>query len=233
MGGVRWCGRGRLPVVDELERQAEVVALHQRDNRLQVILLLGGDAQLIALYLGPDALRRLVPDELGDLPGVVGGDSLLEADPEPVLLTGGLRVAGVEGLERDSSLDQLVLEHVEHGLRPLLAVGADVDGAVPGPCDGRAHAAEVEPGADLPGGLVQGVVNFLAVDPADDVERRLGGHRLLLSPPGGHRRSRGYCGPGVRRAQVVVPQASAETLCIVSTDPAADASVWRALTRLA
>ena len=96
-----------LPVVDELQRQAEVVALHQGDDRLQVILLLGRDAQFLALHLGPDAFRPLVSDELGDLPGVVGGDAFLEADPEPVLLARGLRVAGIEGLERDAALDQL------------------------------------------------------------------------------------------------------------------------------
>src|SRR5215470_10961856 len=182
-------------VVDELQGQAEVFALHQGDDRLQVILLLGRDAQLVALCLGPDSLRPLIPDELGDLPGVVGGDAFLEADPEPVLLAGEPRVAGIEGLERDPALDQLLLEHVEHRLGPLLAVGADVDGTVPGPGDGCAHAAEVEAGADLLGRLVEGVVDFLPIDAADDVERRLGGHRCSFSGPGTHRRSRGYCAP--------------------------------------
>src|SRR6266516_5774525 len=170
-----------LPVVEELQCQAEVVALHQGDDRLQVILLLGRDAQFLALHLGPDSLRPFVPDELGDLPGVVGGDALLEADPESVLLAGESRVAGIEGLERDAALDQLLLEHVEYRLGPLLAVGADVDGLVPGPGDGCAHAAEVEPGAYLLGGLVEGVVDFLPIDTADDVERRLGGHRCSFS----------------------------------------------------
>src|SRR5262252_3848471 len=52
---------------------------------------------------------------------------------------------------------------------------------VPGPGDGCAHAAEVEPGADLLGSLVEGVVDFLPIDAADDVERRLGGHRCSFS----------------------------------------------------
>src|SRR6266516_369642 len=222
-----------LPVVDELQRQAEVVALHQGDDRLQVILLLGRDAQFLALHLGPDAFRPLVPDELGDLPGVVGGDAFLEADPEPVLLAGGLRVAGIEGLERDPTLDQLLLEHVEHRLGSLLAVGADVDGVIPGPGDGRAHAAEVEPGADLLGGLVEGVVDFVAVDAADDVERRLGGHRLLLSSAGQSptvkRLLRSRRGP---RQGAALPAPTAAD-AILSTDPATEASVWRGLTRLA
>jgi hypothetical protein len=67
------------------------------------------------------------------------------------------------------SPDQLVLEDVEDSLGPLLAVGADLD-QLPGPGDGRPDPAEVEPIADLFGGLVQGVVNFLPIDPADDVE---------------------------------------------------------------
>ena len=40
----------------------------------------------------------------------------------------------------------------------------------PGPGDGRSHAAEVEPGADLLGCLVQRVVDFLTVDLRHDVE---------------------------------------------------------------
>src|SRR6266699_1225731 len=83
---VRDLGWPRSAVVDELQCQSEVFALHQGDDRLQVILLLGRDAQFLALHLGPDSLRPRVPDELGDLPGVVGGDAFLEADPEPVLL---------------------------------------------------------------------------------------------------------------------------------------------------
>src|SRR5206468_6014028 len=226
---VRGLGWPRSAVVDELQCQAVVFALHQGDGRLQVILLLGRDAQFLALHLGPDPLRPLVPDELGDLPGVVGGDAFLEADPEPVLLAGGRRVAGIEDLERDPALDQLLLEHVEYRLGPLLAVGADVDGVIPGPGDGRAHATEVEPGADLLGGLIESVVDFVAVDAADDVERRLGGHRLLLSPAGQSptvkRLLRSRRGP--RRG--APPPAPTAADAIVSTDPAAEASVWRGL----
>src|SRR5215831_14021231 len=155
--------------VDELQRQAELVAFHQGYHGLQVVLLLRGHAQLVALYLGADALGPLVPDQLGDLPRVILGDALLEADGEPELLTGGLRVAGVQRLERHAPPDQLVLEHVQDGLGPVLAVGADLDG-LPGPGDRGAHPTEVEPVADLLGGLVQRVVDLLPVDPADYVE---------------------------------------------------------------
>ena len=96
----------------------------------------------------------------------------LRADADPVLLAGQLRLAGVERLEGDPALDQLVLEHVEDGLGPLLAVGAGSRPLLAGPGDRRADAAEVEPGADLLGGLVQRVVDFLAVDLADRCRRR-------------------------------------------------------------
>src|SRR5215813_12733794 len=46
-----------LPVVGELQGDAEVLLLEHRDDRLQVVLLLGGDAELIALDLRLDALR--------------------------------------------------------------------------------------------------------------------------------------------------------------------------------
>ena len=58
-------------VVDELQGEVEFLALQQADHLLEVVLLLGRDAQLIALHLGADAFRELIPDDLRDLPGVV------------------------------------------------------------------------------------------------------------------------------------------------------------------
>ena len=156
-------------VVDELQGEVELLALQQRDDRLQIVLLLGRDAEFLALDLGPDSLRPLVPDDLGDLLGVVLGDALLEGHAHPVLLAGKLRVACVQGLERDAALDQFVLEDVQDRLGAFLAVGADVDGVLAGPGDRGADAAEVEPGADLLGRLVDRVVNFLAVELGHDV----------------------------------------------------------------
>ena len=48
----------------------------------------------------------------------------LSATRDLALLAGLPRLAGVERLERHAALDQLVLEHVEHGLHPVLGVGA-------------------------------------------------------------------------------------------------------------
>src|SRR6202035_510502 len=163
----------RLAVVGELKGEVELLALQQRDHGLQVVLLLGRDAQLLALDLGPDALRPLVPDDLRQLPGVVLVDALLEGDRHAVLLPGELGIGRVQRLQRYAALDQLVLEHVEDGHGALLAVGADVHGLLAGPGDGRAHAAEVEPGTYFLGRLVERVVNFLAVEFGHDVKGRL------------------------------------------------------------
>src|SRR5579859_1186564 len=158
-----------LAEVDELQREAEIVALDQGDHGLQVVFLLRRHAQFLALHLGADALGPLIPDQLGDLSRVILGDALLEADAETELLPGRLRVTGVQGLERHTPPDQLVLEDVEDGIGPVLAVRANLYGlARPG--DAGPDTTEVEPGTDLLGGLVQGVVHFLLVDSADDVE---------------------------------------------------------------
>jgi SAM-dependent methyltransferase len=120
--------RARLAVVDELQGYVEFLALEQGNDILELVLLLGRDSQLVTLHLGADALRALVPDELGDLPRVVLGDALLEADGDLVLLAGWLGLAGVENLERDRALDQLLLEDLKHGLGSGFAVGPDLHG---------------------------------------------------------------------------------------------------------
>src|SRR5580704_19000447 len=107
--------RPDLAVVDELDCDVEVLALQQGLDILELVLLLRRDAELVALDLGTDALRALIPDDLGDLPGVVLGDALLEPDVQAVLLARQLGLVSVQDLERDGALDQLVLEHVEHG----------------------------------------------------------------------------------------------------------------------
>src|SRR6185437_1932975 len=102
-----------------------------------------------------DALRTLVPDDLGDLLGVLLGDALLEGDRDAVLLAGHLGVGRVEVLQRNPALDELLLEHVKDGVGPLLAVGADLDAVLAGPGNRRPDATEIEAVADLLGGLVE------------------------------------------------------------------------------
>src|SRR6201992_2205588 len=170
-------------VVDKLQSEVEVLALEQGDDRLQVVLLLGRDPQLVPLDLRLDALGDFVPDDLARLLGVVLGDAFLEADGQPVLLARQLGLAGVQHLERDPALDQLVLEHVEDGVGPLLAVGPDLHPLLAGPADRRADVAEVAPLADLLARLVHGVVALLPVELGHDVERRVCWH---LTTPGRH-----------------------------------------------
>src|ERR1017187_6948227 len=171
-GPARW----RLPEVDELQREIEFLALDQGDHGLQVVLLLRGDAQFLALHLSAYAFGPLVPDDLADLLGVLLRDPLLEADGDPVLLAGELRLARVEGFQRHLAPDQLVLEYVEHRAGTFLAVRANLHGVIAGPADGRAHIAEIETGADLLGRLVERVVHLLTVDLADDVETAVRHH---------------------------------------------------------
>src|SRR5690606_33854219 len=205
-------GRGTgLPVVRELQRDVEVGALEQRDHGLQVVAGLARDPDLVARDLRLHGLGALVADDLGDLLRVLARQPLLEGRREPVLLAGrlGLLVARVERLEGDAPLDELGLEHVEdreHALRRV----RDHDDAVAAPRDRRADVAEVVALRDLLGGLVERVVDLLAVDLADDVERRVGHGWSSLGPGtgAGTHRSRARSGPGrearrARRAQAV------------------------------
>src|SRR3954470_18984884 len=132
-----------LPVVRELQRNVEVGLLEEADYRLQVVLLLRAHPQLVALDLSLHALGSLVPDALRDRASLVALDALLDRRRDPVRLAGRLRVAGVQRLERDPALDQLLLEDLERGLHPLLAVGLEADGLLAGPADRRVGAPEV------------------------------------------------------------------------------------------
>src|ERR671910_1886058 len=101
-------------VVDELEREVEVLLLEQGDDGLQVVLLLRRDTYLLALNLGLHTLGALVPDGLGDLLRLVLGEPVLERGTDLVEPAGRPRFTGVERLERNAALDQLLLEDVQH-----------------------------------------------------------------------------------------------------------------------
>ena len=89
-------GGVHLAEVHELQRHVEVAALEQRHGGLQVVAALGLHAQLVALDLRLDALRRLVADDLGDLLRVVLGDALLERRVDAVLLARRVRLTRVQ-----------------------------------------------------------------------------------------------------------------------------------------
>src|SRR4051812_24654197 len=161
-------------VVGELHGEVVVLAAHERLDGLEVVALLARHPQLVALDLGLDTLGALVADQLGDLLGVLGGDPLLERDRDLRLLARRARLTGIEDLEALLTLDQLVLEHVEHRVGAVVRRGADLDGVLALPLDGGAGALEVETGGDLSSCLTERVVDLLAVDLADDVERAVG-----------------------------------------------------------
>ena len=81
----------------------------------------------------------------------------------------GDRLTRLEALQRDAALDELGLEHVEHGLRAFLGARLDQDGLA-APLDRRAGALEVVALLDLFAGLLKRIVGLLVVDLADDVE---------------------------------------------------------------
>ena len=66
-------------IVRELERDAEVLVLQHRDDLLQIVAVLAGDAYLVFLDRGlhPDLA---VLDEAHDLLGALDRDALLERD---------------------------------------------------------------------------------------------------------------------------------------------------------
>src|SRR5690606_8253305 len=161
-------------VVRELDGEVEVGALHQCDDGLQVVARLARHAQLVALDLHLDALGALIADELAQLLGLLGADALPEGAVDLDVLAGLAWLAGLEGLEADAALDQLALEHVQHGSRSLLGVRGDLDPPLAAPGDRGAGVLEVVSRRDLLGRLVEGVVGLLAVDLADDVEGGIG-----------------------------------------------------------
>src|SRR5699024_3962011 len=164
--------RGGPPVsavVGELEVDVEVLALEQGDDALQIVALLRAHSQLIALDLRLDALGPLVADDRRDLLRIVLVDAFLEGGIDAVLIAGGIGLAVLERLQRDSALDQLRLEHVEDGLDPVFAVGLHLN-RLAAPGDRGIGAAEVVAGVDLLRSLVEGIVGLLMIDLADDVE---------------------------------------------------------------
>src|SRR4029453_19614296 len=84
---------GKLPArlvaeVRELERHAEVAFAERRDHCLQVVALLAGHPQLIALGLALDPLQSELLDELVELTGLVGRDACVQLE---ALADGGAR----------------------------------------------------------------------------------------------------------------------------------------------
>src|SRR6266511_943480 len=169
-----------IRVVAELEGEAFVVVFEEGDGLLEVVPALDRDAELVVLDLRLD-LEAGLADGLGERLGLVLGDPLDERALNAVgAAAGGLGLAALQGLERDLAPHELVLEDVQGGLGALVGLRGDRD-TVAGPLDRSAGVLEVEPLGQLLLGLVQGVVDFLAVDVGDDVERGISHSKRILS----------------------------------------------------
>src|SRR5947207_3032645 len=176
VGGEDLAAMGSSPIVRELQRDPEVRLLQQRDDRLEIVLLLPGDAQLVALDLRLHPLGPLVADLLADRLRLVGLDALDDLAVDLVRLAGRPGLPRVQRLQRDAALDQLLLETLQGGAYPILGLRLHGDRALAGPLDLAPRPPEVEPRRDLLLRLVKRVVDLLTVDLADDVERRRRSH---------------------------------------------------------
>src|SRR6059036_2213328 len=167
----RWTRRGSVTEVRELHGDTEVVLAEELHDRLQLVLLLARDAHLVALDgdLHPELRVLHQPDDLARL---VGGDALLEVD----LLLGGahrprLRRAELERPQWHLPLRHLLAQDVGERAQLEIVGRAQVDGRVLAPHLARL-VLEVEALGDLAQRLLDGVVDLLEIDAADDVEGR-------------------------------------------------------------
>src|SRR5829696_3061611 len=157
--------RARLvPEVLELQGDAEVGALEQGDDRLQVITLLRADPNGLALGLAGRALRGMLLDQLVDLAGLVARDPDLDRGHlAHAVVRGLLHVAVLQSLQGDAALDELLLEHDAQRRQPVLAHRAQREHEVL-LLDRGVGVLEVEARADLPLRLVDGVADLLVID---------------------------------------------------------------------
>src|SRR5215212_4238800 len=170
----------RSAVVRELDGEVVILGLDQGLDGLQIVPALAADPKLVPLDLRLDALGALVPNQLGHLLGVLGADAFLGRRHDLVQLAGRARLAGVERLQADPTLDQLGLEDVEHRFHSFLGVGLHID-LLAGPVNARVGVLEVKALTHLLGRLIHGVVYLLPVDLADHIERIFRCHDCLRS----------------------------------------------------
>src|SRR6266498_1080705 len=155
--GLRWS-----PVVGELQREALVVLLEQGDRLLEVVLVLAGHPELVALDLGLD-LEAGLAHGLGERLGLLLWDPLDERALDPVgAAARGPGLAGLQRLQRDRPAHELLLEDLQGGQRALVGLRDDRHGLAR-PVDRRPRVLEVEPLGQLLLGLVHRVVDLLPV----------------------------------------------------------------------
>ena len=162
-------------VVRELQRDPQLLALDQGDDRLQVVPVLAGHAHLVLLDRGlhPDLA---VLDEAHDLSGLFLRHAVLQGDGLPHgAARGRLGIAHGERLQVDTAAVQLRLQDVEDGLELHVIARGDGDHHL-FLLDLVLRPLEIVAGLDLALRLVDGVGDLLHVELARDVEAVFGGH---------------------------------------------------------
>src|SRR5688572_31947611 len=168
------------PVVLELEGARPVLRLDRRHDRLEVVLLLAGDPDLVPLD-GRLDLEAQAPDELGDVLGQLGLEAALQGQGLADRRLGGrLDGALLEGLERDPAADELRVQDVADALMSVLDVAYEHDRLLVLVADLGRRPLEVETAADLLDRLLDGVLHLHPVDLGDDVEGKVVGHGGLF-----------------------------------------------------
>ena len=142
---------------------------HGGDDRLQIVAILAGDADGIALDLRRD-LQFGVADEGGDL----FGDGLFEAlfyfdDLAGVAERGQVGRDGLDAFEADAALGQLADDHFVEGGNFKAVRGGKLD-FIFFEDDFGVGAFKIEPVGQFLFGLVDGVVNLHWIDQRNDVE---------------------------------------------------------------
>jgi thioredoxin reductase (NADPH) len=151
-----------------LQGQLEIGLAQQGHYRLQVVALLAGDPDLIALN-GDLDLQLGVLDELHDFAAQVLLDPVSGNDGLSGLTAGDLNVLDLQAGRVDATFRNLADQNVTHLLHLKLGLG-DQGQFVFGLLDFGVAALEVETVSYLAVGLVDGVGQFVQVDLGDDIE---------------------------------------------------------------
>src|SRR3546814_5870676 len=168
--------RSRSALVAEvlvLQRLLDLQALYKGNGVLQIVALLAGDAQAVALdrrlHLQLAALQ-LLHDALGE----ILADALLDGDELAHGVAGGLfRLAEIAGAGIDLAPRQIGAQQLVHLAQLQVVVGEEgEDGLLA--LDRAVRALEVVARADLPLHAGDGVVDFVEIGFGDDVEGRHG-----------------------------------------------------------
>ena len=162
-----------LPVIAELEGDAEIVSAKQSDDILQLVFRRRRDPQLVSLDAGLYLLQLLILEELDDIPRRVAGNSLLQCYHPPYARTAGrFDIAELQVLDGHvpphhpglKDIPQRIDFHLIFGRERQRAFGfVEVDRG------GR--PLEIVALRDLFSGLIDGIVHLLEVNSGGDIKR--------------------------------------------------------------